>query len=99
MYYASPQELEDIVNENGYFIIDRMEGLPRIKEPETKQAARRLALGIRVGVEGVFKGHLEDKTIDELFELYSKKLEQVPTVYSSGGASIMFAVFRRNDKS
>ncbi|KAK1409775.1 hypothetical protein QVD17_36304 [Tagetes erecta] len=98
VYYASPQELEYIVNENGYFTIDRMEGLPRIKEPETKHAARRLALGIRVGVEAVFKGHLEDETIDELFELYSKKLEQEPTVYSSGGASIMFAVFRRNYK-
>ncbi|KAI3793612.1 hypothetical protein L1987_36232 [Smallanthus sonchifolius] len=98
VYYASPKELEDIVNQNGYFTIDRMEGLPRIVEPETKHAARRLALGIRVGVEAVFKGHLEDETIDELFESYSKKLEQVPSLYSSGGASIMYAVFRRNDK-
>ncbi|XP_022041819.1 loganic acid O-methyltransferase [Helianthus annuus] len=98
IYYASPQELEEIVNKNGYFTIDRMEGLPHIAEPETKHAATRLALGIRVGVEAIFKGHLEEETIDELFDSYSKKLEQVPSAYSSGGASIMFAVFRRNDK-
>ncbi|KAD7479815.1 hypothetical protein R6Q59_008663 [Mikania micrantha] len=98
IYYASPGELEEIANENGFFTIDRIEGLPRIAEPETMHAARRLALGIRVGVEAVFKGHLKDETIDELFESYSKKLEQVPSIYSSGGASIMFAVFRRNHK-
>ncbi|KAI3735595.1 hypothetical protein L6452_15102 [Arctium lappa] len=97
IYYASPQELEEIVDRNGSFIIERMEGLPHIAEPETKHAAKRLAMGIRVGVEGIFKGHLQDKMIDELFESYSKKLAQVPSMYSSGGAAILFSVLRRKD--
>lgn len=98
IYYASPQELEEIINRNGCFTIERKEELPHISEPETKHAAGLLATGIRVGVEAVFKGHMEDETIDELFEYYGKRLEQVPSSYSSGGASILFWVLKRINK-
>lgn len=91
IYYASPRELEEIVDKIGCFTIERMEGLGHIAEPETKYAARRLVMGIRVGVEGVFKGLLEDQMIDELFESYSKRLEQQPSMYSSGGAAILYS--------
>ncbi|GJU29796.1 probable S-adenosylmethionine-dependent methyltransferase [Tanacetum coccineum] len=67
----------------------RIEGLPHIAEPETKHAAERLTIGIRVGVEAVFKGHLEDEIIDELFDSYCKRLEEVPSLFSSGGAAIL----------
>ncbi|KVI04386.1 SAM dependent carboxyl methyltransferase [Cynara cardunculus var. scolymus] len=98
IYYASPQELEEIVDRNGCFTIERMEGLAHIAEPETKHAAGRLGMGIRVGVEGIFKGHLQDEMIDELFESYTKKLEQAPSMYSSGGAAILYSVLRRKGK-
>ncbi|KAJ9552711.1 hypothetical protein OSB04_016756 [Centaurea solstitialis] len=96
IYYASPKELEEIVDENGCFTIERMEGLAHIPEAETSHAAKRLAMGIRVGVEGVFKGRLQDEMIDELFESYAKRLQQVPSMYSSGGAAILYSVLRRN---
>nr|GEU68000.1 probable S-adenosylmethionine-dependent methyltransferase At5g38780 [Tanacetum cinerariifolium] len=98
IYYASPQEVNEIVDRNGYFTIERIEGLPHIAEPETKHAAERLTMGIRVGVEAVFKGHLEDEIIDELFDSYCKRLEQVPSLFSSGGAAILFFVLKRNEK-
>ncbi|GJR86625.1 hypothetical protein Tco_0210636 [Tanacetum coccineum] len=68
----------------------RIKGLPHIAKPETKHAAERLTIGIWVGVEVVFKGHLEDEIIDELFDSYCKRLEQVPSLFSSGGAAILF---------
>nr|XP_043613914.1 loganic acid O-methyltransferase-like [Erigeron canadensis] len=98
IYYASPQELKEIVDRNGCFTIEKMKGLPRIVEPETKDHARRLAIGVRVGVEAVLKGHFEDESIDELFQSFSNRLEEQPSLYSSGGAAILFSVLRRNDK-
>ncbi|KAI3517909.1 hypothetical protein L1887_17130 [Cichorium endivia] len=95
IYYSSPRELEEIVDRNGCFKIEKMEGMPHIAEPETKDAAGRLAMGVRVGVEGVLKSHLQDESIDELFESYRKRLEQVPSLYSSGGAAIIFLVLAK----
>ncbi|GJV12332.1 probable S-adenosylmethionine-dependent methyltransferase [Tanacetum coccineum] len=48
IYYASSQEVNEIVDRNGYFTIERIEGLPHIAEPETKHAAERLTMGIKV---------------------------------------------------
>ncbi|CAI9275031.1 unnamed protein product [Lactuca saligna] len=97
IYYSSPNELEEIVDRNGCFRIEKMEVMPHIAEPETKDAAGRLAMGVRVGVEGVLKGCLQEETIDELFESYRKRLEQVPSLYSSGGAAIIFLVLAKKE--
>ncbi|ONI09282.1 hypothetical protein PRUPE_5G228800, partial [Prunus persica] len=99
IYNTSPQELEAAVEKNGCFSTEKMENLPRISALDIDNVTRRaqlIAYHIRATTEGLIKQQFGDEILDELFGLYSKKLEQQPSIFESGKAINFLLVLKRN---
>lgn len=74
MYGTSDKEMEDLIEENGCFSIEKMEltnPLMRIDEPLDMQ---RCTVHIRATVEGILAKRIESsKIMDKIFERFDKK--------------------------
>ncbi|KAF9621128.1 hypothetical protein IFM89_016622 [Coptis chinensis] len=75
IYYASPEELESLVEENGYFSIEKMVPMTnQMKHGITIGNSKLCVLHIRAGVEQLIKEHFGNEIIDELFNHYADKV-------------------------
>ncbi|KAM5578247.1 loganic acid O-methyltransferase-like [Rosa sericea] len=97
IYYMSPQELEASVERNGCFSIEGMENLRKIsKLGNVTESAQLIASHGRAVMEGLFRQQFGDEILDELFDLYRKKLEENPSIFESMDATLFLAVLKRN---
>ncbi|KAL6281654.1 hypothetical protein ACE6H2_018535 [Prunus campanulata] len=86
IYNTSPRELQAAVEKNGCFSTEKMENLPHISAFDIENVTRRaqlIAYHVRAATEGLIKQQFGDEILDELFGLYSKKLEQQPSIFES----------------
>ncbi|OVA12886.1 SAM dependent carboxyl methyltransferase [Macleaya cordata] len=92
MYSTSTQELETLVERNGCFSVERMEIMsrPRLSNPQVYSDH------IRAVTEGLIKQHFGSEILDELFDRYSKKLEDSLSIFKSGKATLLFVLLKRN---
>ncbi|PQQ15534.1 hypothetical protein Pyn_28927 [Prunus yedoensis var. nudiflora] len=63
-----------------------MENLPHISALDIENVPRRaqlIAYHVRAATEGLIKQQFGDEILDELFGLYSKKLQQQPSIFES----------------
>lgn len=97
-YLMSSKELENAVERNGCFSIERRENLDNFLAHETVyKSPQLLASQIRASLEGLFKQQFGDEILDELFELYGKKLEEQQSMVESGKAVVFLVVLRRTE--
>ncbi|XP_008244568.2 PREDICTED: probable S-adenosylmethionine-dependent methyltransferase At5g38100 [Prunus mume] len=95
-YLMSSKELESAVERNGCFSIERRENLDNFFAHDTVyKNPQLLASQIRASLEGLFKQQFGDEILDELFELYGKKLEEQQSMVESGKAVVFLVVLRR----
>lgn len=97
IYHMSPQELEAAVEHNGCFSIEGMEHLPQVPKLDTvAQNAQLIASHSRAVTEELFKQQFGDELIlDELFDLYRRKLEAQPSIFEFMGTTTFLAVLKR----
>lgn len=81
MYFMSPQEAEAAVGRNGCFSIVRMEILRRAQANNKGNGSfgHQLAAHMRAGSEGIIKQHFGEDVVEELFDLYTKKMAEIFT--------------------
>ncbi|XP_048328858.2 loganic acid O-methyltransferase-like isoform X2 [Ziziphus jujuba] len=78
MYFMSPKELEAAVERNGCFSIERMENIPLLfLTGNTSPVAHKIAAHMRAGMEDMIKQQFGDDIVDELFDLYAKKVDKI----------------------
>ncbi|XP_050258148.1 loganic acid O-methyltransferase-like [Quercus robur] len=93
-YFASPQEVEAIVERNGCFRLERMEILPQAIPSGNFSRGKVTSSQIRAGMEGMFKEHFGEEIIDELFDALHKKLDE-SSIFESGNGSTLFVLLNR----
>ncbi|KAK6228687.1 hypothetical protein SCA6_001027 [Theobroma cacao] len=76
IYFTYPKELRQIIEENGCFSIERMEVLNIPKQHIVMPDLRQRMLYIRAILEPLIKNHFGNEIIDQLFEIYSRKLSE-----------------------
>ncbi|OVA03623.1 SAM dependent carboxyl methyltransferase [Macleaya cordata] len=96
-YTTSPQEVKALAKRNGCFSIERMEAiLPSASNisfnPQT------LSNHIRAATEGIIKKHFGScsEILDQLFDHYTKKLEDSISVLKSQRTIQLFVLLKRN---
>ena len=94
VYHMSDQELEAAVERNGCFSIERMESLPPISTTlqslvSTRHKAQAISFHVRAAMEDLIKAHFGEEILDQLFDSYSKKLEQEYSLIESAGTSAL----------
>ncbi|XP_048329769.1 loganic acid O-methyltransferase-like isoform X4 [Ziziphus jujuba] len=97
LYLTTPQEFEAVVESNGGFSIERMEILTR-SEFINGIDGHQIATHWRAGMEGLIKKHFGEDIIDELFDLYAKKADEIliPAIVKSAEQQVsLFAVLKR----
>ena len=95
MYCMSPQEVEAAVERNGCFSIESIENLPAVKPPDNVSKTQLFASHMRAAGEGLVKHHFGEEILDELFDLYQKKLEEQPSAVESGKSISFLVVLKR----
>ena len=76
IYYTSPKELRQIIEGNGCFSIERMDTLNNPKQHIAMPDLRQRTLYMRAVLEELIEKHFGNEIIDQLFELYSRKLSE-----------------------
>ncbi|CAA0813499.1 S-adenosyl-L-methionine-dependent methyltransferases superfamily protein [Striga hermonthica] len=85
LHFASPQELERVVNQNGRFTIERMESLTdkvytyhieSIAQHIAQRIAQYIAITIRAITSEILKKQFGHEILDQLFGLLASKIEQ-----------------------
>lgn len=99
VYHMSPQELEDAVDRNGYFRIERIEDLPNVLELGGRLKSEVLSSHWQAIMHGMVKAHFGD-VIDELLELFRKKLEEDHSLMDSISDTLytFFALLKRQSR-
>ncbi|XP_068306924.1 loganic acid O-methyltransferase-like [Pyrus communis] len=95
VYFTSAQELEAVVEQNGCFSIERMEHLPHMNVDDS--VLTNFASHLRAILEGLIKQHFGEGILDELFDLYSTKLEQQRFMIESGRTIQFFVALKRKE--
>ncbi|KAJ9676873.1 hypothetical protein PVL29_022064 [Vitis rotundifolia] len=102
VYHMSDQELEAAVERNRCFSIERMERLRPISSTlqslvSTRDRAQAISFHVRAAMEGLIKAHFDEEILDQLFDSFSKKLEQEYSLIESAGRSApnLCAVLKR----
>ncbi|KAA8530616.1 hypothetical protein F0562_005450 [Nyssa sinensis] len=77
-YNPTPQELRSLIDRNGCFSIEKMEPLVRNRGLVSESKNQNHILPVRAAWEGLIKGHFGSEIIDELFDLFNKKVLESP---------------------
>ncbi|OVA04862.1 SAM dependent carboxyl methyltransferase [Macleaya cordata] len=91
MYFMSPQEVEALVERNRCFSIERVEVM---RHPDCD--AQLLSNTIRAVMEPGIRKHFGSEIIDELFDRYTNKLVDSPSILKSGTNTSLFFLLKRN---
>ncbi|XVF24406.1 hypothetical protein REPUB_Repub13aG0125100 [Reevesia pubescens] len=76
IYYTSPKELRQIIEGNGCFSIERIDILNNPKQHITMPDLKQRTLYMRAALEELIEKHFGNEIIDQLFQIYSKKLSE-----------------------
>lgn len=93
-YFPSPQEMEAAVKRNGCFSIERIECLHDEKKQANPKEARVFSSHMRAGLEFPLSEHFGHEIMDELFDLFTKKIEECE-VFDMGVAFKLLVVLKR----
>eukprot|EP00258_Populus_trichocarpa_P026112 XP_024442131.1 farnesoic acid carboxyl-O-methyltransferase isoform X2 [Populus trichocarpa] len=93
-YFPSPQEMEAAVKRNGCFSIERIECLHDEKKQANPKEARVFSSHMRAGLEFLLSEHFGHEIMDELFDLFTKKIEECE-VFDMGVAFKLLVVLKR----
>ncbi|XP_015882913.1 loganic acid O-methyltransferase-like [Ziziphus jujuba] len=95
LYYAPFQQLEAIVDQNGYFSIEIMESLTKERPP-----SKLFSSVLRAGLEGLIKQHFGDEIdLDKLFDLYYQKFEEISSTNEPNKPIVLFLLLKRKEQS
>ncbi|EXB30277.1 putative S-adenosylmethionine-dependent methyltransferase [Morus notabilis] len=96
-YLMTPQEFEAAVKRNGSFSAERIEVLPHVKVNGASLNAHQLTYCVRSTLGQLIKQEFGEEIVDELFDLYLKKLEEIdPSSIAEAEKTISFlAVLKR----
>lgn len=96
-YLMTPQEFEAAVKRNGSFSMERIEVLPHVKVNGASLNAHQLTYCVRSTLGELIKQEFGEEIVDELFDLYLKKLEEIdPSSIAEAEKTISFlAVLKR----
>ncbi|KAF9617234.1 hypothetical protein IFM89_035178 [Coptis chinensis] len=83
VYNQSSEELEEVIKNNGYFSIERLELLSFSKKNKVGLDAKTFSMHIRAGLEGIIVEHIGREIIDELFVLFAGKVTEYSHIYNS----------------
>lgn len=99
LYFISVQELEAIIERNGCFSIEKMEILhPTITAQSlisTPHKGQAISSHIRAATEGLIKAHFGEEILDQLFDSYSRKVEDEYSLIVSAKTVNYCAVLKR----
>ncbi|KAK6127662.1 hypothetical protein DH2020_038578 [Rehmannia glutinosa] len=73
-YFSSPQELEQVINQNGRFTIEMMESLPKLEVPNISSIPQVLCRAARAITEELIKEHFGHEILDQVFGLFQEKI-------------------------
>ncbi|OMO73338.1 SAM dependent carboxyl methyltransferase [Corchorus olitorius] len=71
LYYASPSEIEKLIQDNGCFSIERMETFPGTRKNIVN--LQMWPMTVRAAFEAMIRNHFGGEMVEELFEIYNKK--------------------------
>ncbi|OMO55598.1 SAM dependent carboxyl methyltransferase [Corchorus capsularis] len=71
LYYASPTEIEKLIQDNGCFGIERMETFPGTRKNIVN--LQMWPMTVRAAFEAMIRNHFGGEMVEELFEIYNKK--------------------------
>ncbi|KAF2312961.1 hypothetical protein GH714_002178 [Hevea brasiliensis] len=77
MYSVTPKEMRQIVERNGCFSIERMEPTDCVPDPDNPATAYSITMHLRSGLEGVIARHFGAEIINELFERFLERMDDV----------------------
>lgn len=97
-YFPSPQEMEAAVKRNGRFSIERIECLHDEKKQANPKEARVFSSHMRAGLEFLLSEHFGHEIMDELFDLFTKKIEECE-VFDMGVAFKLLVVLKRKEST
>ncbi|CAN6584852.1 unnamed protein product [Malus baccata var. baccata] len=97
VYIMTSQELEAAVERNEHFSLEKLETIPRTLVSSTVSPIQLVVSHMRAGSEGMIKQQFGEDILDELFDLYRKKLEEQSSIIASGTetAITFLAVLKR----
>ncbi|EXB53857.1 putative S-adenosylmethionine-dependent methyltransferase [Morus notabilis] len=76
LYAASPKEMTELINQNGFFSIVRMELNNLFSCIDSQTTGKSCTMHLRAALEGIIVKHFGSKVIDEVFHrLYEKTQE------------------------
>ncbi|KAF9598974.1 hypothetical protein IFM89_033319 [Coptis chinensis] len=93
VYSTTRKEMEELVEINGGFTIEDMEQLIHMA-PDAEKCSKHL----RAGMENVFKEHFGSDIMDELFDRFTKKIEE-SLILSEGSLTPneLFVILKRKE--
>ncbi|KAF2312954.1 hypothetical protein GH714_002078 [Hevea brasiliensis] len=77
MYSVTPKEMRQIVERNGCFSIERMEPTDCVPDPDNPATGYSITMHSRAGLEGVIARHFGAEIINELFERFLERMDDV----------------------
>ncbi|KAL6010955.1 hypothetical protein ACLOJK_001398 [Asimina triloba] len=86
-YIPSPLEVKNAVEKNGRFSIEMLQLVPHQSSLGEPGYSRVASLHVRATLEGIISKRFGDHIIDDLFERFTAKLEQLFNDYKAFGAS------------
>ncbi|CAM8956485.1 unnamed protein product [Rhodiola kirilowii] len=98
IYYTRPEELRELIIDNGNFNIERMEIMDNKKEHVAIPNVKRRTLFLRALFEGLFGQHFGYEVVDEIFDRYAEKVA-VSSFYlkpESQKTLMLFILLKRN---
>ncbi|GAV83421.1 Methyltransf_7 domain-containing protein [Cephalotus follicularis] len=100
-YFASPAELEAVIERNGRFKVERIEQWVQPIPQASKSFVEQFASCMRSGNEGITGGHFGSELMDDLFNHYTKKLVDSGLFSDSSYVPLcdMFFFLRRIDEN
>ncbi|KAJ4707024.1 S-adenosylmethionine-dependent methyltransferase [Melia azedarach] len=82
MYTPTPKEMESIIQRNGYFTIETMCEMKNPMSHRTYSAEFNIS-HIRAAMEGLVLKHFGDDSVDKIFNYFTAKLADNPSVFDT----------------
>ncbi|CAA0826391.1 S-adenosyl-L-methionine-dependent methyltransferases superfamily protein [Striga hermonthica] len=97
MYFTSAQELEETVKLNGFFRIERMEGLPRVNSFRLFGiSSQQVSLNFRAAFEHLIVTQFGQEISDQIFDtLFTRKLIKMLFRLLSASSLYLFVLLKR----
>ncbi|KAF2305634.1 hypothetical protein GH714_007195 [Hevea brasiliensis] len=93
MYSVTPKEIRQLVERNGCFSIERMEPTDCRTNPDIPATGYSITMRFRAGLEGVITRHFGAEIINELFERFLERMDDVmPSLLSSNAQGSQITV-------